>query len=264
MSRPMTDPCPLEFVTFAAQLADTSGGVVRRYFRQRIAVDDKPDRSPVTAADREAEAAIRGLIEARFPDHGLLGEEHGTARRGAEYVWTIDPIDGTKAFITGKPMFGTLIGLAHRGRPILGVIDQPILHERWIGAAGHPSLFNGETAATRRCPSLDLAILNATSPDMFVGENRTAFGRLAAAVKHPLYGGDCIAYGLLASGFIDLVVEADLKPWDFCALAPIIEGAGGRMTDWRGRALDLGSDGRVVAAGDPRLHALAVARLGVV
>jgi histidinol phosphatase-like enzyme (inositol monophosphatase family) len=260
----MTEPCPTEFVAFAARLADASGAIVRRYFRRRIAVDDKPDRSPVTAADREAEAAIRALIEASYPHHGMLGEEHGTQRDGAEYVWTIDPIDGTKAFITGKPMFGTLVGLARRGRSILGIIDQPILHERWIGAAGRPTLFNGEVAATRECRSLDLAILNATTPDMFVGKDRGAFGRLADAVKHPLYGGDCIAYGLLASGFIDLVVEAGLKPWDFLALAPIVEGAGGRMTDWRGRPLDLASDGRVVAAGDAQLHGLAVARLGVV
>jgi len=260
----MTEPCPTEFVTFAAQLADASGAIVRRYFRRRIAVDDKPDRSPVTAADREAEAAIRALIEARFPDHGVLGEEHGSRRDGAEYVWTIDPIDGTKAFITAKPMFGTLVGLARRGRPILGVIDQPVLHERWIGAVGRPTLFNGEIAQTRRCPALDLAIMNATTPDMFVGGDRSAFTRLAGAVKHPLYGGDCIAYGLLASGFIDLVVEAGLKPWDFFALAPIIEGAGGKMTDWLGRALRLDSDGRVAAAGDPALHALAIARLGMV
>jgi histidinol phosphatase-like enzyme (inositol monophosphatase family) len=260
----MTEPCPTEFVTLAAQLADASGAVLRRYYRKRISVDDKPDRSPVTIADREAEAAIRGLLESRFPDHGIVGEEHGTRRDGAEYVWTIDPIDGTKAFITAKPMFGTLIGLLRRGRPILGVIDQPILHERWIGAVGRPTLFNGDVAATRPCPKLDLAILNATTPDMFVGADRSAFANLAGAVEHPLYGGDCIAYGLLASGFIDLVVEAGLKPWDYVALAPVIEGAGGRMTDWSGRPLGLGSDGRVVAAGDTHLHALAVARLGMV
>jgi histidinol phosphatase-like enzyme (inositol monophosphatase family) len=259
----MTEPCPAEFITLAARLADASGAVIRRYFRRRIAVDDKPDQSPVTIADRDAEAAIRDLIRAAYPQHGILGEEHGTDRGGAEWVWTVDPIDGTKAFITGKPMFGTLIGLAHGGRPVLGLIDQPVIRERWIGAAGHPTLFNGDVAATRACRTLDHAILNSTTPDMFVGDDRTAFARLAGAVKHSLYGGDCIAYGLLAAGFIDLVVEAGLKPWDFFALAPIVEGAGGKMTDWRNRPLELGSDGRVAAAGDAALHSLAVARLGV-
>jgi inositol-phosphate phosphatase/L-galactose 1-phosphate phosphatase/histidinol-phosphatase len=259
----MTEPCPAEFITLAARLADASGAVIRRYFRRRIAVDDKPDQSPVTIADRDAEAAIRDLIRSSYPQHGILGEEHGTDRVNAEWVWTVDPIDGTKAFITGKPMFGTLIGLARNGRPVLGLMDQPVTHERWIGAVGHPTLFNGDVATTRACRALDHAMLNSTSPDMFVGEDRTAFARLAGTVKHSLYGGDCIAYGLLACGFIDLVVEAGLKPWDFCALAPIVEGGGGKMTDWRSRPLQLGSDGRVVAAGDAAVHSLAVDRLGV-
>jgi len=245
-------------IAFAGRLADAAGEVLRRYFRAPIAVDSKADETPVTVADREAEQAMRALIEETYPDHGMIGEEFGATREGAEHVWVLDPIGGTKAFITGKPVFGTLIALLTDGAPVLGVIDQPVLHERWVGANGRPTAFNGSAAATRRCAGLADAILNATTPDMFAGEDAVRFGRLGAAVQATHYGGDCYAYGLLASGFIDLIVEADLKPYDFCALIPVIEGAGGVVTDWQGRALDLHSDGRVVAAGDPAVHVKAV------
>ena len=241
----------------ADQLAGTAGAVIRRYFRQKIAVDDKADTSPVTIADREAETAMRALIEARFPADGIFGEEHGTVRADAEWVWVLDPIDGTKSFISGIPLFGTLIALLHAGRPVLGIIDQPVSRERWRGVAGETSTHNGVAIRTRPCPALAAATLFATSPDMFQGADAAGFARLKAGAKLTRHGGDCYAYGLVASGFIDCVVEAGLKPYDYCALVPVIEGAGGIMTDWQGQALGLASDGRVIAAGDRRLHAAA-------
>jgi len=240
-------------LAFAAELADAAGAIVRPYFRTALAVDDKADESPVTIADRQAEAALRRLIEARFPQHGIIGEEHGSLRTDAELVWVLDPIDGTKSFISGVPLFGTLIALTERGTPILGVIDQPISGERWVGARGHPSTLDGKPIRTRACGDLAAATLFSTSPDMFAPADAPNYQRLRSRVKLARFGGDCYAYGLLAAGFIDLVVEAGLKPYDYCALAPIIEGAGGRMTDWEGRPLDIRSGSRVVAAGDPAL-----------
>jgi len=254
----MTDPLTAQHLALADALADAARVVIRRYFRQKIAVDDKSDLTPVTIADREAEAAMRPLIETQFPEHGILGEEHGAVRREAEYVWVLDPIDGTKSFISGIPLFGTLIALTHRGRPILGVIDQAILGERWVGAAGRATLLNPAPVRTRACAGLEKATLFSTAPEaMFRGGDLTGYRRLADAAKLVRMGADCYAYAQLASGFIDLVVEAGLKPYDFCALVPVIEGAGGVMTDWQGRALDLGSDGKVVACGDPALAPLA-------
>jgi inositol-phosphate phosphatase/L-galactose 1-phosphate phosphatase/histidinol-phosphatase len=240
-------------LALASQLADASGAIIRRHFRRRLTVDEKPDHTPVTKADRAAEAAMRRLIAARFPAHGILGEEYGGVRTDAEHVWVLDPIDGTKSFISGVPLFGTLIALTHRGRPVLGVIDQPISRERWIGAQGRRTTLNGKPVKTRACRSLDAATLYATAPDMFGKRDAAAFARLRRRVALARFGADCYAYALLASGFIDLVAEADLKPYDFCALAPVIEGAGGTITDWRGKPLHLASDGRVLAAGDKRL-----------
>jgi inositol-phosphate phosphatase/L-galactose 1-phosphate phosphatase/histidinol-phosphatase len=258
----MTDAVIAAHLALAEALADAARPIITGYFRRRIAVDEKPDATPVTVADREAEAAMRRLIEERFPEHGIIGEEHGRTRADAEYVWVLDPIDGTKSFISGIPLFGTLIALVRRGRPVIGVIDQPILHERWIGLGGRPTTLNGAPARTRPCATLERATLFSTAPDaMFTGADGDGFARLRRSVKLLRTGADCYAYALLASGFIDLVVESGLKPYDYCALVPVIEGAGGVITDWQGRALDLASDGRVVAAGDPRLGAAARARL---
>ena len=250
-----------QFLALAAELADAAGVAIRPYFRQNIQIEDKPDLSPVTAADRAAEAAMRRLIAARFPDHGIIGEEFGREREDAEFVWVLDPIDGTKSFISGVPLFGTLIALARAGRPILGIIDQPISRERWVGAAGRPSTFNGTAIHCRPCPVLAGATVFSTSPDMFRGPDLTAHQRVAGAAKLVRYGADCYAYGLLALGFIDLVIEASLKPYDFGAMLPIVEGAGGVATDWQGRPLDLSSDGRVLVAGDARAHQAALALL---
>ena len=247
---------------FAHELADAAARVVVRYYRSRLEVEQKADLSPVTLADREAERVMRELIRARHPGHGIAGEEHGRENPDAPLVWCLDPIDGTKSFVCGRPQFGILVGLAHRGRPVLGLIDQPILKERWTGAEGVASLWNGQEIRTRPCARLEDAVLFTTSPLMFgEGADRAAYHRVERAVRQPMFGGDCYSYGLLAMGFADLVIEADLDYYDFTALVPVIEGAGGVITDWQGRPLTTSSDGRVVAAGDPRLHAAALALL---
>jgi inositol-phosphate phosphatase/L-galactose 1-phosphate phosphatase/histidinol-phosphatase len=249
------------FLALAVELADTAGASIRPYFRTNLTVDDKADLSPVTAADRAAETAMRQLIAARFPEHGIIGEEFGREREEAEFVWVLDPIDGTKSFISGVPLFGTLIALARRGRPVLGIIDQPISRERWIGADGRATTHNGLPVRCRPCTGIGAATVFATTPDMFSGADATAFARVAGAAKLVRYGADCYAYGLVALGFADVVIEASLKPYDFGAMLPIIEGAGGIATDWQGAPLELSSDGRVLIAGDKRTHGEALALL---
>jgi histidinol phosphatase-like enzyme (inositol monophosphatase family) len=249
-------------IDLAERLADAAGAVARRYFRTGLDADDKADLSPVTIADREAESAMRALLAEQAPGHGVIGEEHGRENEGAEYVWVLDPIDGTKAFITGKPLFGTLIALMHRGKPVLGIIDQPILGERWIGAAGRATTFCGKPARVRACSGLARARLSTTGPQYFAEAGRRAFERVASRAKLLSYGGDCYQYGLVASGCVDVVIESGLKLHDFAALVPVIEGAGGIVTDWQGRPMDASSGGDVVAAGDARVHAEVVAALG--
>jgi inositol-phosphate phosphatase/L-galactose 1-phosphate phosphatase/histidinol-phosphatase len=252
-------PPAIDLLAFVHRLADAAGEVIRRHYRTPVLVEHKADDSPVTVADREAEAALRALIRAEHPEHGIEGEEFGIERADAEFVWCLDPIDGTKSFITGRPLFGTLISLTRAGRPILGLIDQCILHERWLGIEGQASTWNGEPISVRPCASLEEAVLYVTSPRMFAAAaDRAAFGRIEQRVRLPMYGGDCYAYGLLALGFADLIVEAELDTHDFMALVPVIEGAGGIVTDWQGRSLTTASDGRIVAAGDERVHAEAL------
>jgi inositol-phosphate phosphatase/L-galactose 1-phosphate phosphatase/histidinol-phosphatase len=242
------------YIDLAQRLADVSGDIARRYFRTRVAVDDKEDRSPVTIADREAEAAMRALIAQTFPQHGIIGEEHGREREGASHVWVLDPIDGTKSFTTGRPLFGSLISLCRDGQPIVGVIDCPALRERWVGAAGRPTTHLGKPVRTRACERLDRAALFCTSPLMFDDDAFARFERVRKAVRTPVYGGDCFAYGLVAAGFADLVIEAGLKIYDFLAFVPIFAGAGGGITNWRGQPLDLSSGDRVLAYGDARVQ----------
>jgi inositol-phosphate phosphatase / L-galactose 1-phosphate phosphatase / histidinol-phosphatase len=197
---------------------------------------------------------MRRLIQTECPEHGIHGEELGVERIDAEWVWVLDPIDGTKAFISGLPLFGTLIALCHRGRPVLGVIDQPISRERWLGADGVKTTLNGRPAQVRSCPGLAQATLFTTAPEMMDGPAAAPYERLRQAVKLPRYGGDCYAYAILASGHIDLVVERKLKPFDYCALVPVVEQAGGLITNWAGQRLAIQSDGQVIAAGDRRVH----------
>lgn len=247
---------------FACSLVDASGPVARRWFRSNLPVETKSDLSPVTRADREAEETMRALIRRAYPDHGIVGEEHGSERADAEHVWILDPIDGTKAFITGKPLFGTLVALLHRGRPVIGIIDVPALAERWVGVAGRATTFNGSVVRADPAQALSGAIVNSTTPEMFEGRDLAAVGRLRGAVHAWHYGGDCYAYGLLASGFLGLVIEAKMKPFDHLPLIAVIEGAGGVITDWAGRPLGIESDGRVLAAANPSLHAAARDLLG--
>ena len=250
-----------QWVAVAEAAADLAGAVIRPFFRNALTAALKPDQSPVTVADRSAEAAIRAVLREQFPSDGILGEEFGHERETARRCWVLDPIDGTRAFLTGRPVFGTLIGLIEDGRPILGIIDQPITGERWVGAAGRETRFRGPFGGRpgcRPCAQLDAAELSCTSPDMFDTVELARFRSLAGAVRRVSWGGDCYGYGLLALGQIDLIAEADLKPWDWVPLVPIIEGAGGRMVGWNGGELHLGCDGRVLAAGDPALLAGAV------
>lgn len=258
-----------ELIRFAERLADAAGEVILRYWRRPIEVESKEElhrpitESPVTIADREAEEAMRKLISAQYPSHGIFGEEGGQSGLDSEYVWVLDPIDGTKSFITGKPLFGTLVALLHWGRPVLGVIDQCVLRERWVGANGVTRL-NGRPVRSAGVQRLSDAMLYATTPHMFhAGDEERRFGALRDRVKRPLYGCDCYAYALCASGFgADLVVEADLGVYDYCALVPVVTCAGGYMTDWNGRELTLQSHGvsrgRVVAAATAALWREAV------
>lgn len=249
------------FADLARSLADAARAEIMGRFRTGIQADAKSDASPVTEADRAAERAMRRIINDAFPDHGILGEEYGSENVDAEYVWVLDPIDGTNSFVTGKPLFGTLIALCQGGVPVVGVIDAPGVDERWVGVQGQGTTLNGAPVTTRACAALDQSWLYATTPDLFDGANRDAFQRLSQAAWRTVYGGDCYAYGLLASGYVDLVCEASLGTYDYCALAPVVEGAGGIITDWAGHTLTLDSDGRVLAAGDKTLHTLALERL---
>lgn len=243
------------FIALANRLADASRPILRSYYRRKLEVDIKSDASPVTQADREAEAAIRKLIAERFPEHGIFGEEFGKERADAEYVWVLDPLDGTRAFVTGRPTFGTLIALIRNGQPLLGVIDMPVLNDRWVGAVGRPTTLNGEKVTARPCPALSKAYLSASIPLMFdTPEKRARFDAVSAKALSTTFGGDCYQYGMVATGFLDLVIECSLVEYDYLALTPILEGAGGRITDWRGNALRLGSDDRVIASGDARVH----------
>lgn len=240
-------------LALAGRLADAAGAAIRPYFRSEFGLEIKADASPVTLADRAAEAAIRAILDAERPGDGIIGEEYGTVREGASRQWVLDPIDGTRSFVGGRPIFGTLIALIEDGVPVLGVIDQPITRERWIGAKGRPTSFNGDPARTRNCALLSDAIQATTSPAAFSREHLARFERLIPMTRDTLYGGDCYNYGLVAIGQIDLVIESGLKLHDFAALVPVIEGAGGAMRDWQGRPLDAESEGSVIACGNPAL-----------
>jgi len=250
-----------DLIAFAGEMARAARVIVTGHYENQVAFEAKADASPVTAADRECEAALRKLIEARFPGHGIYGEEYGARNTDADFVWVLDPIDGTKSFITGKPLFGTLIGLLKEGKPHLGVMDVPILKEIWMGAAGRPATCNGAPVKSRPCPDLSRAWLATTSPQMHQGLGFDRFEALRRRCLHTLYGGDCYAYATVARGRADLVCESSLQPYDYVAIVPIVEAAGGRMTDWQGRTLGLSGDGRVLAAGDPAAHELALTHL---
>lgn len=243
---------PESLLEFALRLADAARPIALGHFRRPLQVDWKSDASPVTVADREIEAELRRLIHARYPGHGILGEEFGT-QGGGECTWVLDPIDGTRAFITGMPLFGTLIALLQGETPLLGLIDMPALDERWLGRAGTPTRRNGTEARCSPCTDLARARTYTTSPDAFAPEDWRRYDALSRRAAVRRYGGDCYSYGLLASGHCELVVEAGLQPYDYLALVPVVEGAGGCISDWNGAPLGRHSDGRVIAAANPIL-----------
>ena len=189
-----------------------------------------------------------------FPSHGVLGEEEGPSDLDAEHVWVLDPIDGTAAFIAGMPVYGTLIALMQAGEPIIGIIDHPITGERWLGVKGSETLYNGRPCRTRRCGSLGEAIMSASNPDFFDDGERPALDAMRTATAWRIWGGACMSYGRLASGRIDVALDTSLKLWDFAPFRPIIEGAGGVITDWQGAPITQATGPRILAAGDPARH----------
>jgi inositol-phosphate phosphatase/L-galactose 1-phosphate phosphatase/histidinol-phosphatase len=258
MSLPAVSPA---WLATGIALADAARPIARQYFRSRLAIDTKSDLSPVTIADQTIEAAMRKILAEAHPDHGILGEDHGADRTDADYVWVLDPIDGTRAFICGVPTFGVLISLCYQGRPIFGIVDHPALGERWIGGIGLPTTWNGEPCHARACTRLADAYLFATSPDMFKGAQREAFTRLEPRVKERRFGLDCFAAGLIAGGHIDAMVETSLQPYDYCALVPVLEQAGATITDWEGKPLTIHSNGSIIAAATAELHGEILAAL---
>jgi histidinol phosphatase-like enzyme (inositol monophosphatase family) len=257
---PLSEANLHELLGFAHRLADIAGAVIRPWFRAVDAIDDKRTRGfdPVTAADRDAEAAMRALIAERYPDHGVYGEEHGAAW-GRRFTWVLDPIDGTRSFIAGFPTWGTLIALADHGRPVLGIMDQPVTGERFVG--GPDGAFLGaRRLRVRPCATLADAVLYSTTPDMFAAEaDWRAFQRVERQVKLRRWGGDCYAYCMLAHGLLDVIVEAAMQPYDIQALIPVVEDAAGIVTNWEGEPA--WQAGRVLAAGDRRVHQAALVAL---
>src|SRR5579871_1256252 len=255
----------IDFAAFVDELAGVAGETILPFFRTALNIRDKGGPGafdPVTAADYAAETAMRALIRRNFPDHGIVGEELGQDRPDAEYVWYLDPIDGTKSFISGMPAWGTLIALTRSGEPVFGVMDQPFTRERFSGD-GRAAKYRGPNGKrdlrVRPCAGLNEAILFTTSPRLMKPADRGTFGRVEDAVMLSRYGGDCYSYCMLAAGHVDLVIETELKPHDVLALVPIIRGAGGVITTWENEPPHAG--GRIVAAGDARVHAAALALL---
>ncbi len=246
------------FTRFAERLADASREILLSASAQKPRAEVKGDSSPVTAVDRAVEDRLRDMIAREYPDHGIVGEERGAAAAERDHVWVLDPIDGTLAFLAGIPVFGTLIALIRDGVPALGVIDLPVTGDRWVGCEGRPTTHNGEAVRARPCTELSTALLSTSNPDFYGAAEFEAFARLKSAVRWTVYGGSCLAYARIASGRIDLGIDAGLDPVDYCALVPVIRGAGGAITDWQGRALNLGSGSRILAAGDPHAHARAL------
>jgi histidinol phosphatase-like enzyme (inositol monophosphatase family) len=242
------------YLDFAHTLADISGERLRFYYRNFGLVQTKTDESPVTIADQETEDLLRHHIKTHYPEHGIIGEEHGNTNEKNDYVWVLDPIDGTASYIVGRPIFGTLISLLYKGEPILGIIDQPILRERWAASKGEGVRLNHNVTSARKCPSLNEAVLCTTGPQYFTPAQKNIFDRISAKAKQVTYGGDCYNYALLASGTVDIVIEAGLKLHDFAALKVIVEEAGGTISDWRGNSLSASSDGTILATCDAKLH----------
>ena len=254
----------IDFASFVDELASVSGHTILPFFRTALAVENKQAGGfdPVTAADRAAEQAMRTLIQRAFPDHGILGEEYGAERTDAEYVWVLDPIDGTKSFISGMPAWGTLIGLMRFGEPVFGMMHQPFIKERFTGdggAAHYRGPAGDRDLRVRECARFSDALLYTTSPLLMNEADRATFRKVENTAKLSRYGGDCYAYCMLAAGQIDLIIETEINPYDIVALIPIVAGAGGIITTWENEPAQQG--GRIVVAGDERVHAAALEML---
>lgn len=258
---------PENIWTFAESLREAAVPIVQQFFRSSdLAVTQKSDVSPVTLADQQIERRWREMIQSTYPDHGIIGEEEDSLGIDRDFVWVLDPIDGTRAFVGGFPMFTNLFALMYRKEPVFSGINVPVTQECWTGslADGGRVTFNGEPLGERPARSLAQSVLSATAPEMFSTEQFKRFSTLKAVCMDLRYGADAYAYGLVALGSVGVVAEASMKPWDYMALIPVVEGAGGVVTDWSGDRLTLDSDGTVLAAATPELHreALALLRQG--
>jgi inositol-phosphate phosphatase/L-galactose 1-phosphate phosphatase/histidinol-phosphatase len=248
-----------EIIDFANHLADLSGEVIRKYYRKPNDEITKDDDSPVTKADRGAEEVIRAAIEKKFPNHGIIGEEFGVKEAKSEFTWVLDPIDGTSSFIIGRPIFGTLIALTSNQKSLLGIMDQPITGERWVGIAGEGSFLNGKKISVRSCNSLANAVMCSSSSFYFQNEDEEILKKISSKTKYQklggiIYGGDCYSYATLASGFVDIVLDPGLKIYDYAATMPIVQAAGGIITNWQGNDPKLESGVKLIACGDKRIH----------
>ncbi len=257
----MSDPSPAELLTAALEISEAAAAIPMRYFRAGVAIEDKPDESPVTVADRETEAAIRAAIEARFPRHGIFGEEFGKSDVDAEYTWIIDPIDGTRSFICGVPLFGMLLGVLKAGEAVAGVIRMPVLGETYAGGLGRSATLNTNPIACRRGVKPEDSRLFINEAIRMVDKEPALLKRLMEFGHTRRFFNDCYAFALLAAGQIDAVVDFDLQPYDYLPVVPVVEAAGGIITDWQGGKLGLKSNGTVVAAATDKLHSELMALL---
>lgn len=260
-----------EIIDFAGYLADEARKITKSYYhksKEALSIESKEDGTPATEADRKVEEMIRKLIQINHPEHGMFGEEFGEYNENAAFKWVVDPIDGTKSFMSGRPLFGTLIALLNNGTPILGIIDQPIIEERWMGVkndnGGGETLYNNfKPVQTRACREIEDACMAITTPDMFDEQEWKKVCTVRNAVSQTIFGGDCYSYGQLAMGGLDVIIESDLKPYDYMALIPVVEAAGGIITDWQGQRLTMQSEGQLVACGDKVLHAKILEMLNI-
>ena len=257
-TRPEVDPAVLgslpTLMQFAASVADAARRTSLRYFRAGAELLIKADGSPVTVADRETERVIRELLSQSYPQHAVMGEEHGWTRTDQPFTWVVDPIDGTKSYLAGAPTFGMLLALLYDGTPVLGIIDIPALDERWCGVVGQATTMDDQPVTTRACAGVEQAVLTIISPDKLEGDARTAVDTLSRMARVRRYSSDGYSHALLASGYVDMVVAVGQQPFDYLAVVPVVEGAGGCITDWAGKPLGLDSDGRILVTGTPELH----------
>ena len=257
-TRPGVEPAVLgslpELMQFASGVADTARRTSLRYFRAAPELLIKADGSPVTVADRETERVIRDLLSRSYPQHAVMGEEHGWTPSDQPYTWVVDPIDGTKSYLAGAPTYGTLLALLFDGAPVLGIIDIPALDERWRGVVGQPTTMNGRPAKTRACAALGQAVLTIISPDKLEGDERPAVDALSRMACVRRYSSDGYSHALLASGYVDMVVAVGQQPFDYLAVVPVVEGAGGCISDWAGKRLGLDSNGRILVTATAELH----------